>query len=788
MFRLFYIFVTKAGKVLINPLVLCIMRIGKCTQMRLKDLVGDFLKTGLNVLMSLMQLDIGGAETHVVELAKELKRKGLKPIVTSKGGAYEQELKEAGIKHYCVPLQNKNPINMIKSVHRLKRIIREEKIDIVHSHARIPSFILGQIHRKMKFPFVTTAHWVFTTRWGLKYVTDWGEKTVAVSEDIKTYLMDNYKVPSGDIQVTINGIDTDKFSPDIDKTEILNELGIKDTDTVIVYVSRLDESRSLVAKQLIDTIPEVDKLVDSLKVVVVGDGDDFNNVRSRADKVNKVLGRECIVLTGARTDINRLVAPAHLFIGVSRAALEAMAAQKPVIIAGNEGYIGLFEESKLQVGIDTNFCCRGCADSSSELLLEDIRRFFSLDDEKKRELARYGRELIKREYSVSRMSEDTMRVYKWALEKKDEILISGYYGFKNSGDDALLEAVIKDIKAHKESPNIVVLSANPKETAKKYRVKSINRFNIFAIMKHMKRAGLLVSGGGTLIQDATSTKSLVYYLTVIRLALRNGVKTMLYSNGIGPLKNRVNIERAVKVLNRVDVITLRDPESMRVLKEIGVTEPGTMLSADPVFGIESFSTERGKEILEDYGVDTNKKIIGISVRRTKETDVDFETALAKVCDYIGERYKAEIVFLPMQIAKDEGISRSIMTKMKNPAFIIDKRIDVTEIISVISAMDACIGMRLHSLIYAAIANVPLIGISYDPKIKGFLDYTAQDLYSSISDFTDGVGIELVERLFDNYDDIRHTLESQYELLKEKAQSNGKIAVDLYEKGSVELEK
>ena len=205
-------------------------------------------------MLSLMQLDIGGAETHVVELAKELKRKGINPVVTSKGGAYEKELEEAGIKHYCVPLQNKNPINMIKSVKRLRRIIKEEKINLVHSHARIPSFILGKMHKRMKFPFVTTAHWVFTTKWGLKYITDWGEKSVAVSEDIKTYLMDNYGVPSGNIQVTINGIDTDKFSPDTDKTEIMTELGIKDTDTVIVYVSRLDESRSLVAKQLINII------------------------------------------------------------------------------------------------------------------------------------------------------------------------------------------------------------------------------------------------------------------------------------------------------------------------------------------------------------------------------------------------------------------------------------------------------------------------------------------------------------------------------------------------------
>ena len=162
------------------------------------------LKQGANILLALMQLNIGGAETHVVELAKELKRRGFNVFVASNGGVYVKEIEEAGIKHFQVPLKNKNPFNMLRSAKLLAQIIKNEKIDIVHSHARIPSFILGKLHKKMGFPFVTSAHWVFTTKYGLKYITDWGEKVVAVSEDIKTYLMDNYKIPEGNIQVTIN--------------------------------------------------------------------------------------------------------------------------------------------------------------------------------------------------------------------------------------------------------------------------------------------------------------------------------------------------------------------------------------------------------------------------------------------------------------------------------------------------------------------------------------------------------------------------------------------------------
>lgn len=743
------------------------------------------MKDNLNILLSLMQLDIGGAETHVVELAKELKRRGLNPIVTSNGGVYVQELENEGIKHYCVPLQNKNPLNMIRSAKLLKKIITDEKIDIVHSHARIPSFILGKLHKRMRFPFVTTAHWVFNTKYGLKYITEWGEKTVAVSEDIKTYLMDNYHIPESDIRVTINGIDTDRFSPDTDASEIRSEFGLSEDDTIIVYVSRMDESRSLVAKQLIGVVPDID--MPNLKVLIVGGGDDFDNVSALASAVNERLGKNTVILTGGRTDINKLVAAGDLFIGVSRAALEAMAAEKPVIIAGNEGYIGLFDESKLGVGIDTNFCCRGCAESTPELILNDINRFFRMDDASRHKLAVYGRELIKREYSVARMADDSIKVYEWALDKNDEILISGYYGFKNSGDDALLMSIINDIRRFKESPNIVVLSSNPSETIKQYRVKAINRLNAFKIARHLNSAGLLISGGGTLIQDSTSTQSLIYYLTVIRAALKRGVKVMLYSNGIGPLRSRSNIKRAKKVLSMVDLITLRDPEARDTLNNIGVTGPKTIVTADPVFGAEPADPEFGKKLLKRFNVpDDAKRIMGISVRRTHSTDQAFENTVASVCDYAAEKYGCHPVFIPMQTNRDEGISRSIISKMKTKASIIDVRLDVKEMIAVSAALDLCLGMRLHSLIYATCGNVPLIGLAYDPKIKSFMDYAGQKLCINAESMNTADIESMLDYCFEHYDEIKEELTKSYEFLKSKAELNGKLAVELYEKGGVEL--
>ena len=103
------------------------------------------------ILMALMGLEIGGAETHVVELSKELKKQGYDIIVASNGGVYEKELAEAGIRHYHVPLNQRNVLKMARSYFILKKIIKKEKVDIVHSHARIPSFVCGLLNEKQLY-------------------------------------------------------------------------------------------------------------------------------------------------------------------------------------------------------------------------------------------------------------------------------------------------------------------------------------------------------------------------------------------------------------------------------------------------------------------------------------------------------------------------------------------------------------------------------------------------------------------------------------------------------------
>ena len=127
------------------------------------------------------------------------------------------------------------------------------------------------------------------------------------------------------------------------------------------------------------------------------------------------------------------------------------------------------------------------------------------------------------------------------------VIISGAHGMGNIGDEAALSGILSDLRSLDPSMPICVLSRSPKQSSATHSVKSIHSFNIPAIYRALSSCSLFISGGGTLIQDGTSTKSLLYYLAIIRLAKFFGLKTMLYANGIGPIIRENNILRTKKV-------------------------------------------------------------------------------------------------------------------------------------------------------------------------------------------------------------------------------------------------
>lgn len=370
-----------------------------------------------NILMAQMSMDIGGAETHIMELALELQRRGYRVVIASNGGSFVPELEAAGVIHYQVPLHNKKITNMLASYRELRRIIRKEKIDLVHAHARIPGFIAGRVCRLEHIPFVTTAHWVFETGKGLRYLTDWGQETIAVSEDIKSYLMREYSLPEKQIIVTINGISTERFSKEIPFDGVAEEFSFDREAFRIVHISRLDRSRADVAFLLLKLFPAIKERIPNAELVIVGGGDVFHELNAQAEHLNQTLGGQFVKMTGPRTDINCFTSSADLFVGVSRAALEAMAAEKAVVLAGNEGDLGLYLPEKEASAFSSNFTCRGEKMPTVESLKQSILDYYAMDQEQQEAICRFCRETVERHYSVKKMADDSEKAYRAVIEK-----------------------------------------------------------------------------------------------------------------------------------------------------------------------------------------------------------------------------------------------------------------------------------------------------------------------------------------------------------------------------------
>lgn len=361
-----------------------------------------------------------------------------------------------------------------------------------------------------------------------------------------------------------------------------------------------------------------------------------------------------------------------------------------------------------------------------------------------------------------------------------DILISGYYGFKNSGDDALLLSIIEQLKENKENINITVLSQNPGETEKIYKVNAVKRDNIFSLIKSIISTKMVLMGGGTLIQDGTSTKSLLYYLLIIKVAKFFGKKVMLYSNGIGPLKEE-NYKITRKVLNKVDLITLRDEISNTELKKAGVTKPKVILTADSAFNLSFDDKKDILKLKKKFNIPEDKKYFCIAIRNHKRLADDFCNILAEVCDRVSNNYDIYPVFIPFQKSNDTEITNSVRNKMKTESKVFDSEVEISDLLAFISHSEMCIGMRLHSLIYSALCKVPLVGLVYDPKIVGFMEYIGQENFLNAENLKKDELIKMVNEGLDNSKNIRIELEKKLDIMKDKAKENVMLAIDLLDK-------
>lgn len=361
-----------------------------------------------------------------------------------------------------------------------------------------------------------------------------------------------------------------------------------------------------------------------------------------------------------------------------------------------------------------------------------------------------------------------------------KILISGYYGFSNAGDEAMLTAIVTGLRAQDPAVDLTVLSGHPALTEKIHQVKSIHRFNLPGILRAMKDTDLLLSGGGSLLQNVTSQVSLFYYLFIIGLAALFGKKIMLFAQGIGPIRGSFARRLTRLVCSKADLITVRDDGSLNDLKNMGFAERDVHVTSDAVFSLPEGRQDAGRKMLEKMGLDLSRPVAGFALRHWKGEN-RYIREFARAADGLKKKYNAQILFIPLQFPADKDLSQSVREAMqeKNDVFILPEKCSTQGYQDLVSCCHLLIGMRLHALVFAALNNVPFMAVSYDPKVDRFVQGMEGTSAGPIGELTAEKLLALAEQQWqaDGRQESR-----RIKALRQEAAANIRRALDLLPTG------
>jgi polysaccharide pyruvyl transferase CsaB len=290
------------------------------------------------------------------------------------------------------------------------------------------------------------------------------------------------------------------------------------------------------------------------------------------------------------------------------------------------------------------------------------------------------------------------------------LLLAGYFGSGNLGDDAILLGFIQGLG--NEGHDVTVMSGVPEETHRNYGFRVVPRKNFDAIKEAMDHCDALVFPGGSIFQDASSVMSVKYYHTLVNMAKAKKKKVLLLAQGVGPVNSFFGKRWTAAAYNMADAVTVRDPFSAQALQSLGVKRP-VRVTADMAFLLPR-PTEHPDS--QEYRVG-NMTSVGISVRphgKGKEVVTLFGELCrllfqANVKPVLLEMDRNEDGPLILEISKAQGGKIPDARKLQTPMNVQQR----------LARMDTVIAMRLHAGILAATVGIPPFMVSYDPKVTAF---------------------------------------------------------------------
>ena len=685
--------------------------------------------------------DSGGAKTHVHMLLQNLSRTIDVTMVCFMEGPFAQEARELGIHTIVLPGHN-----LLHTFHTLKKMVLEDGYQIIHCHGARGNMMGALLRKATGLPVVTTVH----SDYRLDYlgrpfsrITYGTINTIALRlldyrigvSDAMTDLLISRKFDPDKLFTIYNGLDFTPRTPAMTREEYWKSVGLKaDENSVVVGIAaRLNPVKDIAT--LVRGFALAHETCPNLRLLIAGDGEQMDMLKNLARELG-VEEHVCFAGWVSDTDsfynaldVNTLTSLSETF---PYSLTEGARAGLPTVASRVGGVPYLIEH-----GVHGFLFEAGDAKALAHHLTA-----LAQDPELRRHMGQRLYQRAKQDYSLESTLQLQLSIYEAILRrqarkagKRDGALVCGAYGRGNAGDDAILEAIVTELRQVDPDLPVWVLSRNPEDTRLTYRVNSIYTFAFPKFLWRMRKTRLYINGGGSLMQDVTSHRSLWFYLFTIFWAKKLGNKVMMYGCGIGPITSPANRRRASRVLQKsVDAITLRDTHSKDELDDMGVTKPEIILSADPTVILPPAPEQAIDGILESQGIDPKGNYIGFALRPWPGFE-DKASVFASAADYAYEQYGLTPVFLPIERRLDVAAARTAAQYMKAPHYILSETGSSSHTIGLFARMQAVVSMRLHALVFSAGQGVPLVGVVYDQKISSFLSYIGQDLYTDLSQVT-----------------------------------------------------
>ena len=667
--------------------------------------------------------DTGGAKTHVHSLLQNLSRGMDITLVCFRGGPFAREAAELGIEtRVCSG-------GFFSALREVRRMIAEEGFELVHTHGSRANLAGAILRSTCGRPVVSTIH----SDYRLDYMgrplaaATYGVLNVLALRRIKYHvgvsdamrdLLISRRFPRETTFAIYNGLDFSREPKRHDRAAFCARVGanVAPGDIVVGAAARLDPVKDLAT--LVRGFAAAREGHPELKLIIAGEGPERPALEALAEELGV---RGAVTLAGwlddmeefySALDINSLSSLSETF---PYALTEGAAYRLPTVASAVGGIPRLIEDGK------TGFLF---APGDWEKLGARLAQLAS-DPGLRERLGAAVHERAAREFSVEATCREQRAVYEEILEReargRSGVVICGAYGMGNSGDEAILDAIVAEMRAIDPLMPLTVMTRDPAGASARLGLTAVHTFNFPRFLAVMRRRALYINGGGSLIQDVTSRRSLWYYLFTLRAAKRLGCKVMMYGCGIGPVKRPGGVERTRRVLNScVDAITLREPDSIEELARFGVTKPEIILASDPALTLPSAPAEEVDAALEAAGAAPKGKYICFALRLWPGFG-EKAGVFAAAARHAHEAYGLTPVFLPINHLDDGQAAALVAEKLGDtPHVLLPGPMSSALVIGLMSRMQVVVSMRLHGLIFAAGQGVPLIGVSYDPKVTAFL--------------------------------------------------------------------